>query len=266
MENLPLISIISIVYNGEKYLEQTILSVLNQSYKNIEYIIIDGGSSDNTLNIIKKYESYISKFISEKDEGVSDAFNKGLKLATGEVIGIINADDWYEDGALTAVIENIREEDVVYGDMRMWQNGIVEYVVKGSHDLLDYEMTLNHPTVFAKRHCYEIAGKFDSRYKCAMDFDLVLRFKLAGFKFRHVPQVLANMRWDGVSDTKWYDGCKETLEIKNKLMPDRKVMHFLYFYKHITAIALSKFLKRINLGFITKIYRANFSVLKKRYD
>src|ERR1700719_3728267 len=93
---LPVISIITIVFNGEKYLDQTIRSVLDQNYPSVQYIIIDGGSTDNSLNIIKKYEKDLYLWVSEKDKGISDAFNKGIARATGDIIGIINADDWYE--------------------------------------------------------------------------------------------------------------------------------------------------------------------------
>jgi glycosyltransferase involved in cell wall biosynthesis len=100
----PLVSIITVVFNGERYLEETIKSVINQTYKNIEYIIIDGGSTDNTLNIIKKYEDKIDYWISEKDKGIYDAINKGIKLSRGELIGIINADDYYEIDVLEKVV------------------------------------------------------------------------------------------------------------------------------------------------------------------
>src|SRR6478736_3483755 len=99
----PLITIITIVYNGEKHLEQTIRNVLDQNYDHLQYIIIDGGSTDQSVEIIKKYEKKLHYWISEKDKGISDAFNKGIAKATGEIIGIINADDWYESGALERV-------------------------------------------------------------------------------------------------------------------------------------------------------------------
>src|SRR6187455_126103 len=100
MENSPLVSIITIVYNGEKYIENTIQSVINQSYPNLEYIIIDGGSTDNTVDIIKKYQSHISYWISEPDNGQTDAINKGFAKCTGEIFNWLNSDDYYEPGAL----------------------------------------------------------------------------------------------------------------------------------------------------------------------
>ena len=99
----PLVSVITVVYNGEKYLEQTIQSVINQTYNNIEYIIIDGGSTDTTLDIIKKYKDYISYFISEPDNGLYDAMNKGIRRANGELIGMLNSDDWLNLDAISTV-------------------------------------------------------------------------------------------------------------------------------------------------------------------
>jgi len=100
----PLVSIVTVVYNGEKYLEQTIRSVINQRYDNIEYIIIDGGSTDGTLDIVEKHEKMIDYWISEPDEGIFDAMNKGIKICRGELIGLINADDYYAPNAIERVV------------------------------------------------------------------------------------------------------------------------------------------------------------------
>src|SRR5690349_11081866 len=132
----PLVSIITIVYNGEKHLEQTIQSVLSQTYSNIEYIIIDGGSVDNSISIIKKYNNRLAYWISEKDSGISDAFNKGIAKARGEIIGLINADDWYETDAVEKVVALIGNHDVAYGNVMYWKNGAKDMIVYGRHDYL----------------------------------------------------------------------------------------------------------------------------------
>src|SRR5450432_1041994 len=146
----PLISIITIVFNGERHLEQTIQSVLDQTYSNLQYIIIDGGSTDQTINIIKKYEKDIYFWISEKDKGISDAFNQGIARATGDIIGIINADDWYEPTAIERVAGEMCEADICYGDNQLWKHERSEIIQKGNLKLLSKEMTINHPTVFMK--------------------------------------------------------------------------------------------------------------------
>ena len=266
MEYRPRVSIITIVFNGEKYIEQAIQSVLQQTYPLIEYIIIDGGSKDGTLSIIKKYENRIYKWISEKDEGISDAFNKGIKLATGEIVGIINSDDWYEQEAVEKVVKSFPGNDIVFGDLRLWKNSAADFVLKGNREYLEKEMTINHPTVFVKRDCYEKFGLFSKNYKCAMDYELVTRFKANGCTFGYVPGVLANMRWEGISDTKWMIGCKETLAIKNKYYPSRKLSNRLYYYKHILAIAIPKALEKIKLNFLVRMYRSRLAKIKKVYE
>lgn len=265
MKNLPLVSIITIVYNGEKYIEGVIKSVLHQSYMNIEYIVIDGGSTDNTTAIIKKYENQISTWISEKDDGISDAFNKGIQRSKGEIIGIINADDWYENDAVEKVVAKFTNADVVYSDMQLWKNDEKDFIVKGNHQFLTKEMTVNHPSVFVRTACYKQFGLFDTRYELAMDYDLMLRLKINGSRFVYIPEVLANMRWQGVSDKNWFTGCKETLLIKNKYIPHKKINHLLYFCKHVLAIAISKLLRKTNTDFLMRPYRSRFAKVKKIY-
>ncbi len=262
----PVISIITIVFNGEKHLEETIKSVLNQTYSNVEYIIIDGGSTDQSVSIIRKYESFLASWISEKDKGISDAFNKGIARATGEIIGIINADDWYEPNTLDLVASQMRDADVLFGDVQLWKNETKEFIQKGNFKWLSKEMTINHPTVFVKKKVYEDFGNFDLLYRCAMDYDLLLRLKIKNCRFKYVPHLIANMRWGGFSDRQWKIGCRETLEIKNKYLPKNKTRHHLYYFKHLAAIQSSKTMAFLNLGSITRLYRKLFSPVKKIYN
>lgn len=266
MASLPVVSVITIVYNGEKHIEHAIRSVIDQSYPEIEYIIIDGGSTDGTVPIIKKYGQSIHTWISERDNGISDAFNKGLRLATGEIIGMINADDWYEPDAVEKAVAAIEGYDVVYGDLRLWKEGKVDFVLKGDHHYLRNEMTVNHPTVFVRRKCYDQFGMFDNAYKCAMDYDLVLRLMESGCRFNYVPATLANMRWEGLSDKRWLLGCRETLQVKNKYLPRQKLKNRLYFYKHVLANFLPRLLKRMKLDGLIKLYRDRFSKVRKIYE
>lgn len=197
------ISIITISYNSEKTIEETILSVINQKYSNFEYIIIDGGSKDNTLSIVNKYKSSITKVISEPDNGICDAFNKGLRECSGEIIGIINSDDILNIDTL-ATLNNVLEKypnyDIYYG------NGIIfdsknNYVYKPKndiHDILKY-MFICHPATFVKKECYERFGNFDINYKCAMDFELLSRMYLKGAKFKYFDYECTWYRLGGVS-------------------------------------------------------------------
>jgi glycosyltransferase involved in cell wall biosynthesis len=262
----PIVSIVTIVYNGEKYLEQTIQSVLNQTYSNIEYIIIDGGSTDDTIDIIKKYSDQLAYWISEKDSGISDAFNKGIKKAKGEIVGLINADDWYEPNAVETAVKSLQKYDIVYGDIRLWKNEKPDVVFTGSHKHLVKEMTINHPTVFVTHNCYLKYGLFDTKYKYAMDYDFLLRLYTNGCSFVHVPSILANMRWDGTSDQHWFKACSEVLQIKNKYFPQKKLKNTLHFYKQVASIKLGKSLQYANLDFFVRFYRNKLSPIKKFYD
>ena len=185
-------------------------SVLSQTYTDIEYIIIDGGSTDDTVNIIKSYQNRIAVFISEPDKGIYDGLNKGIKLATGDVIGFLHSDDLYENNTVIeqvaqAFIEN--EIDSVYGDLtyvnksdptkviRYWKSG--EFTLKK----LGRGWMPPHPTFFVKRDIYQQRGQFDTSFKIAADYDLMLRF-LGKYKIStdYIPNVLIKMRVGGESN------------------------------------------------------------------
>jgi glycosyltransferase involved in cell wall biosynthesis len=262
MSYSPLVSVITVVYNGENYIEQTINSVLNQSYKNIEYIVIDGGSKDNTVPLIKKYEDRIAYWVSEKDSGISDAFNKGITRATGEIVGIINADDWYEPDTISIVVNAIGHYDIAYGYVQYWSDFKKSFKQKSTVEYLEQHVSVIHPTVFIKKECYERFGAYNTSYKCAMDYELLLRLKINHCKFVYIPSILANMRWEGLSDQKWMLGCKETLKIKNHYFRERKFGNYLYFCRNVFVISVIKFFEKVHLGFIIRFYREKFSKLK----
>ena len=185
-------------------------SVLGQTYSNIEYIIVDGGSTDGTVDIIKSYQERLGAFISEPDKGIYDGLNKGIKLATGEVIGFLHSDDLYENNT---VIEKVAQAfknnalDSVYGDLtyvnktdpdkviRYWKSG--EFTLKKLHQ----GWMPPHPTFFVKRAIYEQQGLFDTSFKIAADYDVMLRF-LGKNKIttQYIPYVLIKMRVGGASN------------------------------------------------------------------
>ncbi|MDN5288726.1 MAG: glycosyltransferase [Mucilaginibacter sp.] len=204
MENFadtPKVTIITVVYNARATIEDTILSVLRQTYANLEYIIIDGGSTDGTLEIIGRYQEKITHFISEPDKGIADGFNKGIAMATGDWIGMINADDWYALNAVELIIgKGAADDDVRCGNIMLIGNNGFERIKKSKVSWLNFGMYIMHPTCFIKKEVYQRVGKYDIRLKIAMDFDMFLRIKSKGFKIKYIDELIAYMRTAGVSN------------------------------------------------------------------
>lgn len=204
-KQFPLISIITVVYNGSKTLEQTIQSVINQSYKNIEYIIIDGGSTDGTIDIIKKHEKDISHWTSEPDQGLYDAMNKGIALAKGELIGMINSDDWYELDAVKIIVDAYLENPhkcIFHGDRYDIDNigNRRKYKFnKSNFKFIYFSMTYNHPSMFIHNNIYKIY-KYNIEFKSIADYEFVLKVFLKNSDFFcYLPLTYVNYRLDGIS-------------------------------------------------------------------
>ncbi|MEM5830910.1 MAG: glycosyltransferase family 2 protein [Candidatus Aenigmatarchaeota archaeon] len=200
------ISIITPSLNSEKTIEETIKSVLSQTYKDIEYIIIDGGSKDKTIEIVDKYRDKISKIVSEKDKGIYDGMNKGIKLATGEIVGILNSDDLYFD---ESVIENVMKVfkenkiDCLWGDLVYFKDDPNKFirVWKGGNyrpGIFKTGWVPPHPTFFVKKEIYEKYGYFRLDFPVAADYELMLRFlekyRVKGY---YLPKFLVKMRAGG---------------------------------------------------------------------
>lgn len=214
-----LISVITVVFNGSKTLEQTIKSVLGQTYKNIQYIIIDGGSTDGTLDIIEKYRDRLHYFVSEKDNGIYDAMNKGLQVATGELIGIINSDDWYERNAVRGVVDKYlksgRNEGVFYGFLRILKDE-QEFAIRRFHHNFAQHHMIQHPTWFVSKTLYNKLGFFDATFKVAGDFDLLQRFHINDVTFYPIDEVISNFREGGISNYAYRIGRREYLFLNYK--------------------------------------------------
>ena len=175
------VSVITVCLNSEKTIRRTIESVLSQTYNNIEYIIVDGLSTDSTVAIVNEYISMGNSIIfsSEKDSGIYDAMNKGIAKSTGEIISIINSDDWVEKDAISEVVnEYIRlgkpDKAIIYGAMRLFEGKKEKYSVFYNHEFLPVEM-INHSASFVTKSVYNTYGVFNPQYKIASDYDFMLR-------------------------------------------------------------------------------------------
>jgi len=219
------ITIITVTYNSADTVEQTIQSVLSQNYANIEYIIVDGVSTDETLNIVNRYAHKIAKIVSEKDRGLYDALNKGINMATGDVIGLIHSDDFYtNESVISKYAETFKNTnaDAVYSDLyyvdknntdkiiRTWKSG--EY----SENAFLFGWMPPHPTFFVKKNIYQQYGAFNPEFKSAADYELMLRFIFKHrIKLAYLPVFTVKMRVGG----------KSNISLKNRLFAnaeDRK--------------------------------------------
>ena len=202
----PLFSIITVVYNNEKYLEGTILSVLKQSYKNFEYIIVDGGSTDRTLEIIKKYNTKIDYWVSEKDKGIYDAFNKGMSLCRGNFIGIINSDDIYTKNSLKIISSYIKKKplfDFIFGSVRKHWGILHGY--KPNKIFYSWGFYSSHSTgFFIRRSAAQKVGLYDLKYKYHADYDyfyrLIVQKKMTGLATKK-KEITGIFRRGGFSST-----------------------------------------------------------------
>lgn len=250
--NKPLVTIITVVYNGENFLEMTIRSIAGQTYDNIEYIIIDGGSTDGTIDIIKRYSDFIDYWKSEPDKGIADAFNKGIALSNGEIIGIINSDDWYESDTVESIVNQLRSYPAIYsGHMNLYdyKGEKLLRLHKSRPDRLSQTMRVAHPSTFVHRFVYDKVGVFSSDYKSAMDYDFFLRARAYPFEIIILDKVLSNMRLGGISKDLPLI-LKEELTIKNRLL-GKKWQHFIWYLASLTAYliksnSLSSYLKNKN--------------------
>lgn len=239
------VSIITICLNAEKTIDRTLRSVVSQLSANDEYIIIDGGSVDNTKNIIRQYESSINYYVSEKDQGISNAFNKGIKACTGDIIGIVNSDDWLKPNAVTQVKKCATDQDVdiIYSDVMFWSSMNSSFVKNSDHHKLGSLLrgsSVYHPTVFVKRNVYDTIGEFSEEYKLRMDFDFLIRAAEAGYSFYKSSKVLANYRKGGISSNLLYSALKEEVSILRKNRNDSVVYLFLFFIVRLIVLFIVK--------------------------
>ncbi|WP_051555473.1 glycosyltransferase family 2 protein [Anaerovibrio lipolyticus] len=213
-----LFSIITPCYNSEKTIARTLNSVLNQTFKDFEYIIIDGGSTDKTLDIINGYRNKFKNnltVISEPDEGIYDAMNKGIRMAKGNIVGIVNSDDYYEPKCLKVIADHYDAQkplQIIYGMMRVVNERQEELAIRFNHHRNMEKEIINHPASFVTKKLYEKCGCYDIRYKSAADFDFMLKMIKKDVYFTPVYEIVTNFTRGGMSGT--YIGVQEDNEVR----------------------------------------------------
>ena len=242
----PLITVITVVLNGERYLEQTILSVLRQSYDNVEYLIIDGGSTDGTLEIIKRYDGEIDYWISEPDSGIYEAMNKGIAVARGELIGLLNSDDYYEPQALQVVAAASVASPaagIFYGNSYILQEDMgLRYKTYG-HTHFWRGMGFPHQAMFVRHAVHGAIGTYDTAYRIAADYDFLLRAMEGYIILLYVDKLLVCYRNTGLSGSNLYATLNEIRKINRKhfgLLSLAHVRFLLLFAKSCLLLALEK--------------------------
>jgi glycosyltransferase involved in cell wall biosynthesis len=216
------VSIITISFNSAETIEDTIKSVVSQDYPNIEYIIVDGGSKDATVDIVKKYSNQVSQFVSEKDKGIYDAMNKGVAMATGDVIGILNSDDFYADTSVISDVVNQLSKsgaDACYADLvyvnREQSDKVIRTWKSGPYKpgLFLRGWMPPHPTFFVKKKCYTEFGSYTLLLRSAADYELMLRFiHKHKVPVTYLPRVITKMRAGGQSNVTLKNRIKANLE------------------------------------------------------
>lgn len=259
-KDMPLISIITVTLNSEKYIEDTMKSVLAQTYQNYNYIIVDGGSRDHTLNIIASYESLFEgrmKWVSEPDSGIYDAMNKGIGLSNGEIIGIINSDDWYNKDTLNLVatvyskLAGLNKYLIIAGNVeKVNYNKQRLYIVitdGGSiYRTVNQRMPLNHPATFVTRATYDLIGNYDGAFKYSGDYDFFFRaLSSSEIQVKTLDHTLAYMRVGGTSDrlsNLWQQTIEDFKVRKGKQF---LLLNFLYSAHHLLIVLMKQTMRKL---------------------
>jgi len=229
-EYKPLISIITVVFNGEKYLEETIQSVINQTYDNVEYIIIDGGSTDETLDIIKKYENQIDYWVSERDDGIYDAMNKGIDLASGEWINFMNAgDSFYDENIIKKVFFESKIEDfhVIYGNTLVkYSDSLLKNINAPAKLNFNTGLPFCHQSSFVKG-IIQKKFKFSSLYSIYADYNFFIEIYQNNVNFLYMNLTVSKFDYNGISSVKSLKHYMELIKILNKSNMNISYSHFV---------------------------------------
>ncbi len=239
MVNL-LVSIITVSYNSRGTISDTIKSILGQTYKNIEYIIVDGSSIDGTIDLVNSFGKSISKFISEPDNGIYDAINKGIKLATGDIVGILNSDDFFcDNNIIERLVGSFREHEIgaVYGDVQFVDpiktSKIVRYYSSKFFNTGKFKFGFMpaHPSFYVKRELFKKLGYYKTDYKIAADFELLIRFLYNNqIKYKYIEMPFVSMRTGGVSNKSIRSVYTLNKEIARACKENEIKTNFIYIY------------------------------------
>ena len=260
MKIFPKISVVTISYNSKDTIEDAITSVITQDYKNKEYIVIDGGSNDGTKDIIQRYANDIDFYISEKDNGISDAFNKGISHSTGDLIVLINSDDKLLPNALVKVAEEYDEKtDIFCCNLILWnaKTGDKRILLPSTDfPVMPFFRRPAHQGAFIKNDLYKRIGTYDTSIRYGMDLDFLMRATRVGAVFKHINQPVAVFRLGGATNESIFKKRKEYLHIIRKNRGTWLQAHIFYGFLVFTQ-TIKKLLRLTGIDWIRKIrYKA----------
>ena len=249
------ISIITVSYNSENFIESCINSIISQSYKDIEYIIIDGSSKDNTLKIIKKYSRYVSTIVSEPDKGIYDAMNKGIKIAKGEIIGFLHSDDMYQNTDVLSKVANVFKNnaslDACYADLiyvkKTNTSRIVRYWKSSKFIIGSFSRGWSppHPTFFVRRSIYERYGNFNLKYPIVSDIELMMRLlEVHNIQTQYLNEIWIKMRLGGLSNKNFKSILKQNQDILRALSNHTLSSNIITFVINKILSRLKQFFQR----------------------
>lgn len=235
----PLVSIITIVYNNARHIERAMQSIFAQSYRNIEYLVIDAGSVDGTVDVISKYADRLSYWHSAPDKGIADGFNTGVALARGRFIGLVNSDDWMSPDQVERGIEALNRTGApfVFGDLVYHRpsDGKAMYHLRGdpkyARKLWSKMSFVNHPTALVRRDVYRQCGLFSLKWRICMDYDWLVRLQRAGVIGIYCSEIVGHMSLGGVSDTRWVECLQESEAIALRYGGPRYVIKAMYLFR-----------------------------------
>ncbi|MDC1002718.1 glycosyltransferase family 2 protein [Candidatus Pelagibacter sp.] len=248
------ISVITVTYNCSEVLNDCITSVKNQSYKNIEHLVIDGGSSNDTMKLLRANQHHFTVLVSEPDYGIYDAMNKGIKLAKGDVIGFLNSDDFYNNNDVLLKVANLFKSDanlnacyadLVYTD-KVNTSKIIRYWKPGEFIFGSFSKGWSppHPTLFVRKSIYERIGCFNLKYKISSDVDLMMRLlEVHKIRVRYIPELWIRMRLGGLSNKNFKNILKQNLDVLRALKSNNLIANPFSFFIHKIYLRAKQFLK-----------------------
>ena len=235
---VPLVTVYTVVRNGKDTLSQTMMSVLSQSYPNIEYVVVDGASTDGTLDLLKQFDDKIDMWISEPDHGPCDAANKAISLSRGVYTFWLAADDWIDPDFIETAVQLLLKSEVefVFGDMVMYKNAKLVAVYKGNGDyrklLMSGDPHFNYPSMVVKRQCFQEIGLLDTNYRIINDYEWTMRLLLHGGKGLYSSSVLVHREVGGLGESHPFRSIMEHIRISRQyeLPVTRAVVSHLYYF------------------------------------